>query len=395
MAINEKLNIDPNIRVPEEKERRPGPTGRVTDPWKRVTDKVAIVAFSRTTRHMAPFDDPEWEIWGLNEEYRFEWMKNWDRWFQIHPEDDFRRKGNPNDPYHEAWLKRQKPLGEPKAFPIYMQAHFEDIAPSYEFPIDKIEEDLGINYYCSSISYMLGMAAWMGYSTVGLFGVEMASDTEYRYQRPNGEFWLGYMIGKGVKIILPEEANLLRGQRYGFDWLPNIGRQQIEFDMVRIKKQEEQSLQELNQALGIKNFLEQLHKHREKSEPDGVKESRDWLNVALKKAEEAYGTLNAVSGAKQYIGGLLARMDHQVAPTFGAEVLLRDTKRSPTLYDKDGKKVEEPGGGGIVEGDTQLAPVEVRDYYQGEEATNYEQPQEEESAGTPERESTASPSVED
>src|SRR3989337_3939853 len=103
MNMDDKIFTMPVEDIPVERrevparEKRPGPTGRVTDPWKRVTDKVAIVAFSKTTRHFAPFDDPTWEIWGLNEEYRFQWMRRWDRWFQIPPYLDFMRQGNPNE----------------------------------------------------------------------------------------------------------------------------------------------------------------------------------------------------------------------------------------------------------------------------------------------------------
>lgn len=349
-------------------EKRPGPTGRVTDPWKRVTDKVAIVAFSRQTRHYAPFDDPEWEIWGLNEEYRFHWMKRWDRWFQIHPYLDFMRKGNPNDPKHPEWLRAQKPLGEPKAFPIYLQEKYDDIPAAVKFPLDEIERDLGINYYCSSISYMLAMAAWLGYKEVGLYGVEMASDTEYKYQRPNGEFWIGYMMGKGVKIHLLKEAKLLVGQRYGFDWLPNVGRQAIEFDMVRMKTEEAKALAKLNGEQGTRSFL--AGQLRKSEAPEEKKKWAEDLNASMARGEKNFANLNAVSGAKQYIQGLLNRLDQQIAPSFGADVRISE-QEGPVLYDPNGNRVEDPKK--KEEAENSKLVEELIDYYEGEEMPD-EQP---------------------
>jgi len=374
MNMDDKIFTMPVEDTPVERrevparEKRPGPTGRVTDPWKRVTDKVAIVAFSKTTRHFAPFDDPTWEIWGLNEEYRFQWMRRWDRWFQIHPYLDFMRQGNPNDPKHPEWLRAQKPLGEPKAFPIYMQDQFADVPASIKFPLDEIERDLGINYYCSSISYMLGLAAWMGYKEVGMYGVEMASDTEYKYQRPNGEFWIGFMMGRGVKIHLPKEANLLRGQRYGFDWLPNVGRQAIEFDLVRMKNEEGQAMAKLNSVQGVRNYF--AGQIQAAKTPDEKARWETELENAMKQIEQSFGRLNAVTGARQYINGLLNRIDRQIAPTFGADVRLSE-QEGPVLYDPNGHKIEDPKK---EEKEKNLKLIEEYiDYYDGEEVPD-EQP---------------------
>lgn len=366
-------------REVESQEKRPGPTGRVTDPWKRVTDKVAIVAFSKTTRHLAPFDDPEWEIWGLNEEYRFHWMKRWDRWFQIHPYLDFMRKGNPNDPKHPDWLRAQKPcwIGEPRTFPIYMQDHYDDIPASVKLPLDEIQRDLGINYYCSSISYMLGMAAWLGYKEVGLYGVEMASDTEYKYQRPNGEFWIGYMMGRGVKIHLPKEAHLLRGQRYGFDWLPNVGRQQIEFDLMRMKNEEGKAMARLNATQGMRSYF--AGQIKDAKTPEEKKKWMEELQKAAGEIEKAFANLNAVGGAKQYINGLMTRMDQQIAPTFGAEVRVSE-QEGPVIYDPNGNKIDEPKK--KEESENTKLIEEIIDYYEGEEVPDEQQAQAP-SAGSP------------
>jgi len=144
-----------------------------TPHWKdypRTKDKLAIVGFAGTTRDLAPFDDDEYEIWGLNEEYNYDWMKRFDRWFQIHPRWDFTRTGNMNHFNHPNWLygesdtcmrcegngylthvQTKKHIDCPeckntgkykvpayrKKLPIYMQQHWDDIPNSIPYPLDE------------------------------------------------------------------------------------------------------------------------------------------------------------------------------------------------------------------------------------------------------------------
>src|SRR5689334_15473635 len=62
---------------------------RTTDPFGRPRRmKVAIVGFT-DHRKEAPFGDPEWEIWGLNELYRYMPVEQFTRWFELHDRSDF------------------------------------------------------------------------------------------------------------------------------------------------------------------------------------------------------------------------------------------------------------------------------------------------------------------
>ena len=73
-------------------------------------DKVAIVGFAQSHRDQAPFHDPSFEIWGLNNAYIFMPPRPHadgriaERWFEIHSEDlygwDLRRPGR-----HVDWLR--------------------------------------------------------------------------------------------------------------------------------------------------------------------------------------------------------------------------------------------------------------------------------------------------
>src|SRR5204862_1461795 len=82
----------------------------------------------------------------------------------------------------------------------------------------------------SSIGYMLAMAIAEGrdadfkplnedaVSWIGLYGIDLASDTEYGEQRPNAEYFIGLGRGLGITVEIAEGSALLRADHvYGFE----------------------------------------------------------------------------------------------------------------------------------------------------------------------------------
>lgn len=134
--------------------------------------KVAILGFTDSYK-LAPFADPEWEIWGLNELYQF--IPRWTRWFEIHDrtvwEEDRSR----------AALKL-KPLAA-MTCPVYMQKHYDDIPASVPYPLDDVLKAFpnpcpgALPYLTNSISYMLALAILEGhFGEISIYGVDMAAD---------------------------------------------------------------------------------------------------------------------------------------------------------------------------------------------------------------------------
>lgn len=219
--------------------------------FPRRTDKVALVGFSPTTRDLAPYNDPSYEVWVVNEEYYYPWVKRFDRLFQMHQRWDFLRKNNMNHANHPLWLQNQTgacllckgtgkvtPIQGPDKgkemvcpdcngtlvytpnrpdVPIYMQAEWDDIPGSIMFPMNEAVEFLGRKYFRSGISYMLTMAMMMGFPRIELYGFEMGTDTEYHYQKANFEWLVGVAEGKGFDVYLPDACPLLKGPVYGFE----------------------------------------------------------------------------------------------------------------------------------------------------------------------------------
>ncbi len=182
---------------------------------KKTKDKVCIVGFAPTW-NKTPFADDDFEVWGLNELYAYFKQipdAHAERWFEIHSPNS----PSKNTPQHRAWLRKA-------TIPIYMQKHFDDIPNSVPFPKDevfKFFEDkgyMGAKYFTNSISYMIALAIYEGYKEIHIYGVDMAQDSEYAFQRPSCEYFIGIAEGLGIKVYIPCESDLVKaGVLYGYE----------------------------------------------------------------------------------------------------------------------------------------------------------------------------------
>jgi len=65
-------------------------------------------------------------------------------------------------------------------------------------------------YFTNSISWEIALAILEGFKTIYIFGVDMAQDCEYSFERPSVEYFCGFAEGRGIKLILPEKSDLLK-----------------------------------------------------------------------------------------------------------------------------------------------------------------------------------------
>lgn len=178
--------------------------------------KVAIVGFAPSSYLLAPFQDPEWEIWSLNEAYTLPGFTRADRWFEIHIRDEI--DVTQRDANHIDWLRAQK------ALPIYMIRRFNDIPMSVKFPIENFIKRFKTNYWTNTVSYMIALAVAEGFTTIAIYGVDMAQGSvqggpsEYAEQRPSCEYFIGWARAKGCTVIVPPQSDLLGSiGLYGYD----------------------------------------------------------------------------------------------------------------------------------------------------------------------------------
>jgi hypothetical protein len=189
------------------KKKQPKIYGTVTGTnLPRTRDKVAIVGFAPSSMGDVQFlfGKPDWEIWPLNQLYMAfpPIVEHATRWFQIHHRHTYDQTISRDHSHHE-WLSKQT------RFPIYMQRHEPDIPMSVPFPVNELLTKFR-RYFTNSISWMIALAIWEKFSTIAVYGVDMAQDSEHMYERPSVEYFMGYAEGAGSKLVLPEKSDLLK-----------------------------------------------------------------------------------------------------------------------------------------------------------------------------------------
>jgi hypothetical protein len=153
--------------------------------------KVAIIGFEEQNGQTAPYDDPEWDIWGFNMANRLGFMRDRqnrfraDRWFDL----------------HEAHAQSEKDMAWIDAcpVPIYLPSRFGSNPHTEVFDLDTIEAEIlskygrivRTDYFASSFAMALALALSEGYTTIGLFGVSLDWGRERVVERGNLEYWIG------------------------------------------------------------------------------------------------------------------------------------------------------------------------------------------------------------
>ena len=164
--------------------------------------KVAILGTAPSVVR-APFADESWEIWGVSPVQ----FPRLDRWVEIHDEALLRRED------HKAywdWLIAQTK-------PIYMQKVFSEIPASREYPLKAVTDRFGDWFLTSSVSYALALAMIEGATEIALWGVDMATGTEYGAQKAGCRFFIQMARIHGINVTVAKESELLvPGKMYGY-----------------------------------------------------------------------------------------------------------------------------------------------------------------------------------
>lgn len=191
--------------------------------------KIAIIGKAPSSIKFAPFADPAWNIWILNTLGHASEVPRWDRQFELHDLELTKHKDY-GDYY--PWLTRQtRPVFLRDAPPAEFQA-------GVQFPLGEILEHFkglsGRTYLTNTVSLMLALAIFeheLGETTeaIGLWGVDMAQHalqgaghvgwftSEYARQRPSVEYWIGIAEGRGIKVTIPPQSDILKAACiYGF-----------------------------------------------------------------------------------------------------------------------------------------------------------------------------------
>jgi|TARA_R110002110_G_scaffold344363_5_gene554336 hypothetical protein len=180
----------------------------------------------------APFDDPSFEIWAINDSWTLP-LPRVDAWFDLHPLDHlyFRPVSDrvvyaedvPHGHYVRPHGHLEKLQEMARTIPVWLQADPPDGWPpnAQRLPIEILEEKFG-TYWASGPSYEIALALHLGFTEIHIYGIHLETEHEYREQRPNFEYLLGVARGMGVKVVMADAAPLLKhGWRYGYESKPS------------------------------------------------------------------------------------------------------------------------------------------------------------------------------
>lgn len=159
---------------------------------------------------------PGWEdtpvnngfIWGVNNTH---FLKDVDRIIDVHVS-----RLNPQelkDKYHLEELKERD-------IEAYLHSEMPGMPNVKRYPIEKIIDHFGVDYFGSGIDYMIALAIYEGATEIHIYGVAMIKGSEYEHQKPSVEFWLGVCAGRGLKFeVHGDISEILKthnGLMYGY-----------------------------------------------------------------------------------------------------------------------------------------------------------------------------------
>jgi hypothetical protein len=139
------------------------------------------------------------------------------------------------------------------------------IPNSVTFPIERILSGPAghPDYFTSTIAYMIALAIDEGYTTIGLYGIDLIVGQEWFYQKPCAEFWLGVCHGMKLQIDIPFPSALLKtAWRYGYEIEPPmwpIKMSDLEKRLAYLKKERQQLMTNLSGLDGALQETEMWH----------------------------------------------------------------------------------------------------------------------------------------
>lgn len=162
--------------------------------------KVALIGTAPSSRMLAPFNDPSWQIWACSPG-NMNSLPRVDVWFELHSNLLWPEHESYGRPYIE-WLKQQP-------FPVYMQDQAQ-VPRATIFPMYDMVMEFGRSFFTSSFAWMMALAIKMGASEIALYGIDMASRDEYILQRPGFFFFRHEAEKRGIKVSAPHESDIMQ-----------------------------------------------------------------------------------------------------------------------------------------------------------------------------------------
>jgi hypothetical protein len=264
---------------------------------------VAITGFAAASRDLVYNEPPESEIWCLGG--AFHWLKFQPdrkyRWFEIHEmeylvneRDQQLLKANLET---VEWLKTAD-------MPVYMVEHYDEIPNSIEYPLRDVTDNFGIEYFTSSPAFMFALAMHEGFERISVPGIDLSSGSEYFFERPCFEYWVGRAHQAGIEVVVPDESSILKGVTYG-RW-SRSDHQLMEMARVRGERAAQTAMGTWNalvEALGHFREIDTLMAMSAKNSPGHqavVNRRNGWLNKVNALESDLQNHMGALRDAQHW-----------------------------------------------------------------------------------------------
>lgn len=166
--------------------------------------KIACLGAAPSSRLLAPFNDPNWEIWACSPP-NFD-LPRVDAWFEPHNLD---RKWIPaNKPWCEVLERHPR---------VYVSYPDPRIPHGIVYPINEMLAKYGHDFFRSTVSYMMALAIEYKPEEIGLWGVDMSASEEYDHQRPGLKFFKREGEKLGIKMTAAPQSDIyMPAPLYGY-----------------------------------------------------------------------------------------------------------------------------------------------------------------------------------
>ncbi len=191
------------------------------------------------------------DIWVFNESPQKPDTLRWDALLQLHKPEVYTSPNNFVNKGHWDWLQQEH------GKPIYMQAVDPRVPDSVAYPLEGVLAMIPYRYIRSSIAAALALAIYLDcYEEIGLYGINLVSNTEYGYQAMNMAFWIGFAHGREVNLVLHCWLDEFNQRLYAFEGEAQIDRgyfarrvAELETAKTTNDRMYERGLSEMEQAM--------------------------------------------------------------------------------------------------------------------------------------------------
>lgn len=158
--------------------------------------KIAVMGSAPSSAHMAPSNDPNWEIWCCSPPNYMQ--PRVDAWFELHNLD---RKFSDarNGLYYQVLQQHPR---------VYTYEKDPRLPQSIVFPWKDYVAEYGTDFFTSSIAWMMAHAISYKPEKIGLWGVDMSAHSEYDQQRPGVKFFMREAKLRGIDVYVPETSDI-------------------------------------------------------------------------------------------------------------------------------------------------------------------------------------------